>query len=425
MFGSFTNKEFEVLRQLGRETAEIAAKDEMKVNKEHWRRVNDLESNRPVAVAYSLPWNEMNVDDELTLVCENPFLKEIETELRRQLYQYRHMPMDMVVEPFVRSKIYYNDSGYGVEVVAETRKNDPNAKVENHKYVPQIVGMDDIKKIKDPVIIYDKAKTEKSLEIFHDIFDGIIGVQKYCYLGPFWSSWDNLIQLIGVQELFSYIYEDPEFLNVLTQRYVEASIKKFKQFEDLGILTQNNDNVLGIACAGTGGYRYTNQIPLVAKEQNVKLKDLWGGSAAQIFTHIAPEMFDELCIQYEKPLLEMYAKTYYGCCEVLSDKMESIRKVNNLRKLTVSAWENPVAAAEQICGDYVYSFKPAVSVLAYETLNENELKKHLHEYISAAVEHKCNTEVILKTVSTIRYKPQNLWRFAEMITEEIKANCGE
>ena len=423
MFGTFTKEEIEILRDLGRQTMEIAMSDEMVVKKELWRRVNDLESDRPVAAAYSLPWGEMNYNDELSLRCINPFLREIETELRRQLYQYRHMPMDMVVEPFLRSKVYYTDSGYGVEVVAETKKLDPNAKVENHKYIPQILGMDDIEKIKDPVITYEKEKTEKALEIYHVIFDGIIGVEKYCYLGPFWSSWDNLIQLIGVAQLFEYLIEEPEFLLALTHRYIEASMVKIKQFETLGILSQNSDNVLGIANAGTGGYRYTNQIPKVPEGQ-VTLKDIWGCSAAQIFTTVSPAMFKEFCIDCEREWLEQFALTYYGCCETLSNKMDSIRTVKTLRKLTVSAWEDPVAAAAQIGKDYVYSFKPAVSALAYDVFNEEEVKEHLHNYLSAAMENGCNTEVILKTVSTINYDPPRLWRFAELITDEINGFCG-
>ena len=149
----------------------------------------------------------------------------------------------------------------------------------------------------------------------------------------------------------------------------------------------------------------------------MRRKDMWGNSAAQIFTCISPQMFDLLAVSQELKWLDQYALTYYGCCENLSNKMDSLRKIKNLRKISISCWADPRRAAEEIGRDYVYSFKPSVIMLAAETLDEEDVLRHLREYVSAARAENCATEIILKTVSTVRYKPQNLWKFAQLMRQ--------
>ena len=84
-------EEKETLKALAGELAAVAA---MPVHKEKaglWRKLNDLESARPMVWINEIPWHEMNVDDELTLRTANPWARELETRLRRTLYQWRHI----------------------------------------------------------------------------------------------------------------------------------------------------------------------------------------------------------------------------------------------------------------------------------------------------------------------------------------------
>jgi len=64
-----------------------------------WQKLNDLQSERPMVWINEICWNEMNVNGELTLRCEHPWARDQERELRRTLYQWRHLPGDMVVVP--------------------------------------------------------------------------------------------------------------------------------------------------------------------------------------------------------------------------------------------------------------------------------------------------------------------------------------
>ncbi len=44
-------------------------------------------------------WNEMNVNEELTLRCSDPFCRSAEESLRQTIYRWEHLPADMIVEP--------------------------------------------------------------------------------------------------------------------------------------------------------------------------------------------------------------------------------------------------------------------------------------------------------------------------------------
>ena len=62
-----------------------------------WSRLNRLEMVKPMVWLNELPWNEMEVDGELTLRTSSPFCQRIESELLQTIYLWEHLPVDMVV----------------------------------------------------------------------------------------------------------------------------------------------------------------------------------------------------------------------------------------------------------------------------------------------------------------------------------------
>ncbi len=84
-----SHKDTEVLRRLADEVARIAALPVHKEKARLWTKLNDLESERPMVWINEICWNEMNVNDELTLQCEHPWARSQETDLRRTIYQWK------------------------------------------------------------------------------------------------------------------------------------------------------------------------------------------------------------------------------------------------------------------------------------------------------------------------------------------------
>ena len=133
-----TNKnDIAILRELGARVAEIAALPVQEEKRALWRRLNALEPERPMVMIDQVCWNEMNIDDALTLRCVDAELRGYEERLRRTLFQWKYFPVDMVVEPFMRVPKAICNSGFGIGVREETAVSDPTNAVVSHKYENQ------------------------------------------------------------------------------------------------------------------------------------------------------------------------------------------------------------------------------------------------------------------------------------------------
>ncbi len=94
------NNDIAMIRQLAGRVAEIAALPVQEEKQRMWRRLNALNPERPMVMIDQVCWNEMDWGDELTLRCTDPECRGYEETLRRILYQWKHFPVDMVVDSF-------------------------------------------------------------------------------------------------------------------------------------------------------------------------------------------------------------------------------------------------------------------------------------------------------------------------------------
>ena len=138
---------------------------------------------------------------------------------------------------------------------------------------------------------------------------------------------------------------------------------------------------------------------------------------AQMFSTVSPQMFDEYEVETSMPLFERFGLVYYGCCDPLDLKMDQVRKIPNLRKISMSPWVDERRGAEQIKGDFVYSRKPNPAMLV--AFHEDEIREHLQQSVDACAEFGCPLEIILKDISTVCYEPRRLWRWADIAMEVV------
>ena len=82
----------EVLRTLAGQIAEIAALDVREKTCRLYRGVNNLRMIRPVVLLDELPWNQLNGDGELTLRCEDAFLRGVEQLSTLEDLEKLHVP---------------------------------------------------------------------------------------------------------------------------------------------------------------------------------------------------------------------------------------------------------------------------------------------------------------------------------------------
>ena len=106
--------EIDVLRSLAEEWARIASLPIQKTNARLWQKLNDLDSERPMVWINEIPWHEMNHNEELTLRCNNTWARSQEDLMRKTIYQWKHMPGDMVINPWLDCPLYLHSTDFGI-----------------------------------------------------------------------------------------------------------------------------------------------------------------------------------------------------------------------------------------------------------------------------------------------------------------------
>ena len=399
----------DTLRRLAEQQATIAQLPVHKEKAELWRKLNDLEPVRPLVWINEIPWNEMNVGDELTLRCADPWARELEGNLRRLLYQWQHMPADMVVDDYISCPLVVHSTGFGLSEDVDIVKTDETNDVVSRHFHPHIVNPEDVYKIKTPVVTYDHETTEARYTAMCELFSGILPVRKVGFKGRWFAPWDELIRWWGVEEAMRDLVDRAEMVDAAIARLVDAYLCELDQWEALNLLTRNDDNTR----IGSGGYGYTTALPGPDVDPgHPHTHNLWGCATAQIFGAVSPKMHWEFALKHELRWLQRWGLTYYGCCEPLDVKMGIMRRIPNLRKVSTSPWVNIDRAVKEVGGDYVMSRKPNPAVLATDVFNPEVACTDLMAFLDRA--RGCHVEIILKDISTVRYEPQRVWAWEKM-----------
>ena len=409
----------QVLRELGKRLAEIAARPVQQERRELWAKVNQLESARPMVWVFEVPWHEMDVAGELEPVCTSPICRGVEVNLRRRLYQWDHMQGDMIVEPGFAVPPAVRDTGFGIGEEVDIARTDPRGGVVSRHYHVQIADEGDAAKIRMPEVSLDEAAWDRNLALFGEIFDGVLGVRKGGMKGTSIAPWDLLIRLTGVEEALTDMVARPDYIHAVMDRLTAAYVRRLDRYEELGILALNNDDThLG------GGYQYLDELPPPDFDPDrVRPCDMWGRTMSQIFSTVSPAMHEEFALQYECRYLNRFGITYYGCCEPLDKKVDILRKnVPNLRKISMSPWIDLDVAAANVGPDFAFSWKANPAVLAGDSWDPDFVRRDMRR----TLEHLrgLHVEIIMKDISTVRYEPQRLWEWAEIASEVAEEFAG-
>ena len=406
------DKEITLLRDLARQYAEAAAQDAQRERIAQWKRHNALKPGRPLVMIDQLPWNELNVDDELTLACGDPFRRSLEWTLRSQLYKWRHFPVDMVLDPAIDLLRYVEGAAIGPAVEEDISATDATNSVVSHRYHDRLAEPEDLALI-HPVRIKadkqgDRERAARAEEVFGDIVPvRLSGVSMHCGL------WDRISQLRGVEPILYDIADRPEFTLAIVERFVDAYMDLLDQYEALGLL---DPGLSLIHCTGA----YTDELPSAGYlPGKAKARDVWAYGLAQVLGSVSPAMYDEFELRPIRRLLDRFGLVYYGCCDPIDRKIELLRKFKSVRKISVSPWARKELCAELMHGDYVFSAKPNPAFLAGDALDEAAIRRDLTETVRICRAHHTSCELILKDVSTVRYRPRNLTRWAEIAMDVI------
>ncbi len=404
---SVSKNDRDILRELARQLAEIAALPIQQQTIALWKASNGLKPVRPMVMIDQIPWHEMDVDGELTLRTQDDFARGFETDLRRTLYRWKHMRADMVVEAFIGIPKVFHTDGFGITVEENQSIGDPSNDVVGHYYLDQLKTPEDAEKIRTPHITPDIKATRELQAKAQEIFDGILPVRAVG-VSTMFNLWDTLVCWHGVENVLVDLVDRPEFMHTVMSRLTNAYVGMVDQLEAHGLLEPAQST---IHCTGA----FSDELPAPGfNPEKPRTRDTWTCGMAQVFSSVSPAMHQEFELDYVNKAYERFGLVYYGCCEPLDGKIDIVRKVPHVRKISMSPWVDVERAAEGIGRDFVFSRKPSPAFLAPDTFDPKAGEKRLRMTRDACTRHGCPLEFILKDISTVRYQPQRLWQWSDI-----------
>lgn len=400
------NRDRLIVRDLAKRIKEISLLEVQEQQKENWRNLNNLQAKQILLYVWEeeLPWQELSSYDEMKIRSERKFYRQQEYKLRKMLFMWNNFRGDMVVEDSLAFQPIYKDSMFGI--CEKGNHVFYSNHVQYYRYINQLEKPCDIDKIMIPSISYSQKENDEYKALLDDLYDDILDVKIGITRHNF-SAWHFVIKFLGAEKFYYLLAKDKSFLHMIIKKMQQCYFARLKQFEDNGLILNNNGNYV----VGSGGLSFIDNI-LGEKNANV-----WGSATAQVFHDVSPKLQEELAIDYENQWLDKFAYTYYGCCEDLSYKINELRKIKNLRKISVSPWADLERIVDEIQNEYVISFKinPALFVLPRWDIKEQRL--FLRKQLRILKDH--NVEIIIKDNSTLCNQKERLVQWLKMAKEEI------
>jgi hypothetical protein len=144
---------------------------------------------------------------------------------------------------------------------------------------------------------------------------------------------------------------------------------------------------------------------------------MWASAEAQELAQVSPDMHEAFALQYERRLLEPFGLNGYGCCEDLTDKLDLVLTIPNIRRISISPWADVERCGERLGADCIFSWKPHPSHLVGHFDDEA-----IRSYITHCCEATCDgiVEMILKDTHTCEHHPERFTRWTD-IAQDVAA----
>ena len=407
-----------VVRELAVKVAELAALPVQQETIRLWEKHNGLRPERPMVMIDEIPWHEMNVDDELTVRSSDPFCRDLESTLRRDLYRWNHMRVDMVVEPYVDIRKVIDRPGWGIRIAEDTIAQDGGV-VQSHHYADQLATPEDVEKLRVLEPSLDVERTAQREAWGHECLDGLLEVRMQGLTGfngddLAFALWDDIEQFRGTEPILLDFMDRPEHLHAIADRLTAVRLAELDILEEKGLLGYGNDR---IHCTGA----QTTELPKDGFDPaRPRPIDTWTVGRSQLFVSVGDATFDEFVPPYYARWYERFGLGYFGCCDPLHNRIDAVRRIPNVRKVSISAWAKVQKAAEAIGPDFVYSRKPNPAMVAMDEWKPEIAEKDFADVLEATRANGCPVEFTLKDISTCRSDPRRLWEWADIATRIVR-----
>jgi hypothetical protein len=401
------NKDIVILRDLAKRYVEICQLDVQNERRNLWRRHNSLQRTRPpIYVRWFSAWPEM---PESALRCEDPFYQGHEDALRQLLFQDT-IGDDFVMEPWITQEATYVTPPEGLwgPRINHTPSPDPRGA---WKFNPPIKNLEDVAKLVRPRHLIDEEATARNVARLQEAVGDIIEVN--VDRAPIYRMWHgdisaDLAHLRGLEPMMWDMVDNPKWLHELLAFMRDGILSTHAQAEAAGDwhLCDHQNQAMP----------YALELPDPrANGPHTRRAFLWTFVASQETTAVGPRMFEEFMLRYQMLLMAPFGLVAYGCCEDLTQKIDLLRQIPNLRRIAVTPRADLRRCAEQIGQDYVLSWRPNPAEMVCCGFDAEYIRRTMREAL--AICKDSYVDVTLKDVHTVQNQPQRLAEWVKIVRE--------
>jgi hypothetical protein len=135
----------------------------------------------------------------------------------------------------------------------------------------------------------------------------------------------------------------------------DAALGVMEQVAATGLLTPNN----------LGPMNCSDPIGESGEDGSIGFGNMWCMANSQEFQGVGPAMWREFLLEYQRPIIEQFGLSGYGCCENLSQKIDGVLSLKNLRIFVCSAWTCLEAVQNAVGQDYVIMWRQKASDVVF------------------------------------------------------------
>ncbi len=422
-----TDRDLSILRSLTERKARAAGSAVNAERRSSWLKHNDLGRGRPMILAEHQGVMDETLPDSV-LECSDEWARGVERGLRSELYEHEVLQDDHVVEPWISCNWKVEATPYVdpalLSIHVPTRDD---GKIGARSWDPPLRDLcSDFDKLHQRVFSVDRQTTLAEKARREAVFGDILPVRiRGTYWWTFGMTW-TVIDLIGLENLMLFLYDDPEGLHRLMRFLRDDHAALASWLEKEGLLTLNNASDY----TGSGSRGHTSALPApgftpcgeAAPFGPARTGDLWLLLESQETVGVGPDLFEQFIFPYQLDLASRFGLVYYGCCEPVHSRWHVLKRIPNLRSVSVSPWADEELMASELAGRYVYSRKPNPAQVSTGVFDEEAIRADIRKTLTVA--RDCDIEIVMKDVHTLAGHPERLARWVQLAREESDRLSG-
>ena len=412
-----SDEDITVLRAMARQVKEISEHPVQEERKSIWKSLNELKPTKiPVFFRIlDLYWPEI-FPRETTLKTKNRWARVYEDYLFKRIWHWENLKDDYITEPVVT---FATAGKFGQ--MLEPKKDVPEYTSGRGAYRIDPVlesSMPPESVLVDTEVAIDWEETENRRKWLEEVFDGIL-IPRRKTPRPIDVFFDWFCEVRGMDNALTDLVVRPEWVHEIFQHITDFQLEKIKILEaENGFALNNREECYN------GGHSHTDELPAPGFDgEHVRAKDLWGFSTAQAAVSISPDMHEEFVTRYEKQYLQGTGLNTIGCCETVGRKRHLHRQIPNLRRISISTFNDFEKAAEELGTDYIYSFKPRADNIVLDEWNPEFDRAYLNEVLIMA--RGCHIEIVNQEMITCRAESHRIVEWCDVAREAADKHSPE